>query len=71
MVDRTKFPKSTLDLTVLVLENDGGVLAHSLTALSCAITSAGMEMHDMLVGVNCAVMVGGGDEKGLADGEQV
>ena len=56
VVDRTKFPKSTLDLTVLVLENDGGVLAQSLTALSCAITNAGIEMHDLLIGVNSAVL---------------
>lgn len=56
VIDRSKFPKSTLDMTVLVLENDGGVLAHSLTALSCAITTAGIEMHDLLIGVNTAVI---------------
>ena len=56
MVNLQKFPKSTLELSVLVLENDGGVLGCALTALSCALTNAGIEMYDLLIGTCCAIV---------------
>ena len=56
VVDLRKFPKSTLELSLLVLENDGGLLGAALTALSCALTSAGIHMYDLLIGATCAAI---------------
>lgn len=55
VVNLNKFPKSTLEVSVLILQNDGGVLGSALTAVSCALTSAGIEMYDLLIGSTCAI----------------
>lgn len=52
------FPKSIVDLNVLVLENDGSVLAASCVACSVALANAGIEMFD-LVSACCVAKVNG------------
>lgn len=48
-----KFPKSTVDVFVFVLENDGGVLAASITTAGLALADAGIDMYDVVIG--CSV----------------
>ncbi len=43
-----KYPKSAIDVFVLVLEADGPVLAASITAASLALADAGLEMRDLV-----------------------
>lgn len=45
-----KFPKSRVDIFIMVLENGGGVLAASLTCAGAALNHAGIEMYDLVVG---------------------
>ncbi len=44
------FPNSTVDCYINVLEADGSVLAAAITASSVAITLAGIEMNDLVIG---------------------
>jgi exosome complex component MTR3 len=48
------FPNSTVDCYINVLEADGSVLAASITAASVAITLAGIEMNDLVIGASFA-----------------
>lgn len=54
----SSFPKSIVDLNVLVLENDGSVLAASCVACSIALVNAGIEVFD-LVSACCVAKVNG------------
>lgn len=45
-----KFPKSTVDIFVHVLENDGGALAGALTISGLALADAGIDMYDVVIG---------------------
>lgn len=48
------FPKSTLDVYVLVLEDDGSVLSAAITCASLAIADAGIEMFDLVSACSAA-----------------
>ncbi|XP_064482581.1 exosome complex component MTR3-like [Ornithodoros turicata] len=48
-----KFPKATIDVFVYVIENDGGVLAASITTAGLALADAGIDMYDVVIG--CSV----------------
>ena len=43
-----KFPKSTIDVYALVLEDDGSVLSAAITCASLALADAGIEMYDLV-----------------------
>lgn len=45
-----KFPKSTVDVFVLVLQNDGGALACAMTTAALALADAGIDMYDVVIG---------------------
>ena len=45
-----RYPKSAIELYLTVLEDDGGVLAASLTAAGLALADAGIHMFDLVVG---------------------
>ncbi|GBN15905.1 Exosome complex component RRP43 [Araneus ventricosus] len=45
-----KFPKSRLDIAILVLENDGGVVSAAITCAGAALSNAGVEMYDLPIG---------------------
>eukprot|EP01133_Synstelium_polycarpum_P003728 gene3728-4297_t len=42
------YPKTVIDIYVLVLNDDGGVLEAAITAASMALADAGVEMYDMV-----------------------
>lgn len=46
------FPKATLELYVLVLENDGSDFEAAVTCASAAIADAGVEMFDLVTAVS-------------------
>lgn len=48
-----KYPKSAIDVYVLVLEADGPVLAAAISAASLALADAGLEMRDLVA--SCSV----------------
>ncbi|XP_053741664.1 exosome complex component MTR3 [Synchiropus splendidus] len=45
-----KYPRSQIEVNVMVLENSGSVLAHAVTCASMALADAGIEMYDMVLG---------------------
>lgn len=45
-----KYPRSQIDVNVMVLENNGSVLAHAVTCASLALADAGIEMYDLVIG---------------------
>lgn len=45
-----KFPKCTIDIFVLVLEDDGSVLSNSITCAGAALMDAGIDMYDLVIG---------------------
>ncbi|CBZ50582.1 putative 3' exoribonuclease [Neospora caninum Liverpool] len=50
------YRKSTIAVSVLVLEDDGGVISAALTCIGLALADAGIEMLDVLTGASgCAV----------------
>jgi len=53
------FPKACVDVFVTVIEDDGSVLAASLTAAGVALADAGIEMFDTVIG--SAVVLEGDD----------
>jgi len=53
------FPKACVDVFVTVIEDDGSVLAASLTAAGVALADAGIEMFDTVIGT--AVVLEGDD----------
>ncbi|KAG7523011.1 hypothetical protein JOB18_036449 [Solea senegalensis] len=48
-----KYPRSQIEVNVMVLENSGSVLAHAVTCASLALADAGIEMYDLVLG--CSV----------------
>ncbi|KAL8452064.1 hypothetical protein Emed_001605 [Eimeria media] len=52
VVHLDKYPKSILDVCVLVLEDDGGALASALTCAGLALADAGVECYDILTGAS-------------------
>ncbi|KAL6468489.1 hypothetical protein MHYP_G00220130 [Metynnis hypsauchen] len=48
-----RYPRSQIEVNVMVLENDGSVLAHAVTCASMALADAGIEMYDVVLG--CAL----------------
>lgn len=48
-----RYPRAQVDVNVVVLENDGCVLAHAVTCASMALVDAGIEMYDTVLG--CAL----------------
>jgi exosome complex component MTR3 len=51
-----KFPKSVIDIYVLVLESDGSVLSASISCASLAIVSAGIECFDLVAACSSSVV---------------
>ncbi|XP_012674286.2 exosome complex component MTR3 [Clupea harengus] len=45
-----KYPRSQIDVCVMVLESDGPALSHAVTCASLALADAGIEMYDMVLG---------------------
>lgn len=45
-----KYPRSQIEINVVVLENSGSVLAHAITCASLALADAGIEMYDLVLG---------------------
>lgn len=45
-----KYPRSQIEVNVMVLENNGSVLAHAITCASLALSDAGIEMYDLVLG---------------------
>lgn len=45
-----KYPRSQIEVNVMVLENGGSVLAHAVTCASLALADAGIEMYDLVLG---------------------
>uniref|UniRef100_UPI003AAF4C05 exosome complex component MTR3 n=1 Tax=Centroberyx gerrardi TaxID=166262 RepID=UPI003AAF4C05 len=45
-----KYPRSQVEVNVMVLENSGSVLAHAVTCASLALADAGIEMYDLVLG---------------------
>lgn len=43
-----KFPKAQIDIYIMVLENDGNVLAAAINCATVALTDAGIEMYDLV-----------------------
>ena len=43
-----KYPKSVIDVFIMVLDNDGGVLPLAITCSSLALAHAGIEMFDLV-----------------------
>ena len=43
-----EFPKSSVDVFVHVLEDDGGALAAAITAASAALADASVPMYDLV-----------------------
>lgn len=53
-----RYPKSRIEVSILVLEDAGGAAAAAVTAASLALADAGIEMADLVCG--CGVAVVGG-----------
>lgn len=45
-----KYPRSQIEVNVMILENSGSVLAHAITCASLALADAGIEMYDLVLG---------------------
>ncbi|KAK1797953.1 hypothetical protein P4O66_000486 [Electrophorus voltai] len=45
-----RYPRSQIEVNVMVLENDGSILAHAVTCASMALADAGIEMYDLVLG---------------------
>eukprot|EP01095_Lingulamoeba_sp_RSL-Kostka_P018141 TRINITY_DN981_c0_g1_i1.p1 TRINITY_DN981_c0_g1~~TRINITY_DN981_c0_g1_i1.p1 ORF type:complete len:265 (+),score=88.94 TRINITY_DN981_c0_g1_i1:139-933(+) len=43
-----KYPKSVIDIYILVIENDGAVIDTAINAASLAIADSGIEMYDLI-----------------------
>ncbi len=53
-VQRSAFPKATVDVQCLILEAGGGELAVAIAAASLAIADAGIPMRDLIT--SCSVV---------------
>lgn len=54
-VQLKSYPKSSIDVSAFVLEDDGGSFAAVITAASLALADAGVEMSDLVAGSTVAV----------------
>lgn len=54
VVHLDRFPKSVIEVYVLVLEADGGEVCAAINAASLALIDAGIDMRDMLAAANVA-----------------
>lgn len=54
----TAYPKSKIDVSAFVLEDDGGAFAAVITAASLALADAGIEMTDLTAGSSAAIISG-------------
>lgn len=45
-----RYPRSQVEVNVMVLENGGSALAHAVTCASLALADAGIEMYDVVLG---------------------
>lgn len=45
-----RYPRSQVEVNVMVLENSGAVLSHAITCASLALADAGIEMYDLVLG---------------------
>lgn len=45
-----KFPKAQIDISVQVIQDGGSTLSLAITSASAALTNAGIEMKDMVIG---------------------
>ncbi|XP_068169586.1 exosome complex component MTR3 [Antennarius striatus] len=52
-----KYPRSQIEVNVMVLEDSGSVLAHAITCASLALADAGIEMYDLVIG--CSIRQNG------------
>ncbi|KAL1271449.1 hypothetical protein QQF64_030465 [Cirrhinus molitorella] len=52
-----RYPRSQIEVNVMVLENDGSILAHAVTCASMALADGGIEMYDVVLG--CALRQNG------------
>lgn len=52
-----KYPRSQIEVNLMVLENGGSVLAHAITCASLALADAGIEMYDLVLG--CCILQDG------------
>lgn len=44
-----KFPKAQIDIYIMVLENDGNVLASAINCATFALVDTGIEMYDLVI----------------------
>ncbi|XP_068595799.1 exosome complex component MTR3 [Brachionichthys hirsutus] len=52
-----RYPRAQIEVSVMVLENSGSVLAHAVTCASLALADAGIEMYDLVLG--CSMLQNG------------
>merc|ERR1712168_201968 len=50
-----KYPKMKIDISVIVLEDDGGALAAAVNCASLALANAGLEMYDFAAAVSFGI----------------
>jgi len=55
-VQLDQYPKSTIAVNVLVLQDDGGALAAATSCASLALADAGLLLFDMVAACSCAVL---------------
>jgi len=54
VIERRQYPRSAIDISVHVLQSDGGALAAAINAATLALIDAGVAMRDFVVG--CTVV---------------
>jgi len=54
-----RFPKSVVEVFVLVIQNDGGALSAAITCASLALSDAGIEMYDLVTACQASMMATG------------
>jgi len=52
-----RFPKSIVDVNVLVLQNDGAALSTAITCASLALADAGIEMYDLVASCTASATI--------------
>ena len=67
-VQLDQYPKSTIAVNALVLQDDGGALAAAITCASLALADAGLLLFGMVAACSCAVLEQGGQPLPPADG---
>ena len=51
------YPKSQIDIFITVLENDGSVLASSITCAGLALINASIHVFDVIIGSSIVSMI--------------